>query len=66
MTMQLELMTIGKIFYGLLFVAFEFKMDYFFNMVHIAYTHKQGTSYRKSSNYPSLTTVVLPRRRWAC
>ena len=41
MTMQLELMTIGKIFYGLLFVAFEFKMDYFFNMVHITYTHKQ-------------------------
>ena len=65
MTMQLELMTIGEFFYGFLFVAFEFKMDYFFNMVRKANIHKQGTSHRKPSNYPSLMTLVLPRRWWA-
>ena len=39
-----EMIFIGKYFTGLLFVAFQFKMDLFLKMVQYFNTHKQGIS----------------------
>ena len=56
----------GKYFSGLLFVAHQFKMVSILKMVLFLYTHEQGYSLRNQRTIQRLTTVVLPRRRWAC